>query len=185
MHDPARSDIALRWPRVFSTPRLRARLLDERDAALFAACYGDAATMRQVGPTLDTHAAGRAFAAALRQLRSDPPAALYWRLDTTTEAVGLLSLVPDPDGRRAETGVLLKSGRGEGLASEVLSVLLSHVLTGDALDVVWTRHRPGHAAAEGLMRALGFQSMADADGCCRWQMSRDRWVRLAGDTGAS
>lgn len=176
------SDTATRWPGIFATSRLQARLLDEQDAALFVACYGDVATMRQVGPTLDTRAAGRAFAAALRQLRSDPPAALYWTLGTATESVGLLSLVPDPDGRRAETGVLLKSGRGEGLAREVLSMLLCHVLTADALEAVWTRHRPGHAAAEGLMRALAFLPLEDADGWRRWQMQRDRWHGLAHDT---
>ena len=125
MRDVACSGFSRCCPRTFVTPRLQARLLDGQDAELFAACYGDAATMRHVGPTLDSAATARAFAAALRQLRSDPPAAFYWRLDTAAGAVGLLSLVPDVNRRRAETGVLLCAARGQGVAREALSMLLA------------------------------------------------------------
>lgn len=184
MRDVACSGFSRCCPRTFVTPRLQARLLDGQDAELFAACYGDAATMRHVGPTLDSAATARAFAAALRQLRSDPPAAFYWRLDTAAGAVGLLSLVPDVNRRRAETGVLLCAARGQGVAREALSMLLAHAFAGDALDAVWTRHRPGHVAAEGLMRALAFLRLDDAGGCVRWEMSRDRWCQLARDPGA-
>lgn len=175
-----RLDISAVWPDVFTTARLRATPVSEVDGALFAALYGDVETMAQVGALLDVDAAGRALSAALRQMRSDPPRARYWRLDQGPHALGLLSLVVDTARTTAETGLLLGAGaRTRGLAREALAELLPHVVCAGGLDAVWTRHRPGHAAAEGLMRSLGFSPLEGAAGWARWQMDRTRLQALA------
>ncbi|MDR6992527.1 GNAT family N-acetyltransferase [Luteimonas sp. 3794] len=175
-----RVDVSAVWPDVFSTERLCATPVSEVDGALFAALYGDAETMAHIGAPLDVDAAARGLSGALRQMRSDPPKARYWRLDEDGHAAGLLSLVVDPDRHTAETGVLLGDGaRGRGIAREALAALLPRVVCAGGLDAVWTRHRPGHAAADGLMRALGFAPLGTADGWARWQMDRRRLQALA------
>ena len=51
--DGGRVDVSEVWPGEFTTARLRATPLCEADGALFAALYGDADTMAQVGAPLD------------------------------------------------------------------------------------------------------------------------------------
>jgi len=179
--DPATAAHTLGWPDAFEIAGLRATPLTDDDADLFAALYGDPATMRHVGPALDHDAARRAFMAARRQMRGDPPAARYWRLDTATGTDGLLSLVPDAAGRIAETGLLLPPAlQGQGVATAALGHLRDAVFGAEAFDALWTRHRPGHAAAAGLMRRLGFVPKAPADGWQRWRLERGTWRALVG-----
>lgn len=178
--DGGRVDVSEVWPGALTTTRLRATPLCEADDALLAALYGDADTMAQVGAPLDLEAAGRALSAALRQMRSDPPRARYWRLDEGPHALGLLSLVADPDRRTAETGLLLCAGaRARGVAREALAALLPRVICASGLEAVWTRHRTGHAAAEGLMRSLGFAPLDAAAGWARWQIDQAGLQALA------
>lgn len=173
------------WPADFEIDGVRATLLADGDADLFFALYGDPATMRHVAPVLDPHAANRAFDAAQRQMRAAPPVARYWRLDTAPGARGLLSLVPDADGRAAETGLLLPSAaQGRGVATAALGHLCDAVLGAGALDALWTRHRVGHAAAVGLMQRLGFRSETPADGWQRWCLECLTWRALVDDRPA-
>ena len=178
--DGGRIDVSEVWPGAFTTTRLRAAPLCEADGALFAALYGDADTMAQVGAPLDREAAGRALAAALRQMRSAPPKARYWRLDEGPHALGLLSLVINAGRTTAETGLLLGAGaRTRGIAREALAALLPRVVCAGGLEAVWTRHRTGHAAAEGLMRSLGFAPLDAETGWARWRMDQTRLQALA------
>ena len=179
--DTAPGGDTLGWPGAFAVADMHARPLDDDDADLFATLYGDPATMRHVGPVLDPRAAARAFAAAQRQMRLHPPAARYWRLGTGQGAYGLLSLVPDADRRSAETGVLLPPAvQGQGVATAMLGHLRDCLFGAGALDVLWTRHRSGHAAAVGLMRRLGFVEVPPGQGWQRWQLERDTWRALVG-----
>jgi len=173
-------DTSIHWPGRFATPRVLARPLGGDDAVLFAALYVDAYTMAQIGEPLGPEAADRAFAAALRQMRRAPPSARYWRLDEGDDPLGLLSLVPDAERRTAETGLMLVgAGRARGIAREVLAALLPPVLVPGGLDALWTRHRVGHGAAEGLMRGLRFEKVG-ATGWSRWQMTATHWQMLVG-----
>jgi len=184
MLHPTVFDTSQAWPGVFATPHLQASPLADGDAALFAMLYGDPDTMHHVGPVLDREAAWRGFSAARAQMRAQPPRARYWRLDADGGAVGLLSLVVDPVPDCAETGVLLAGdGRGRGFAAEALSGLLSQVLRESGLCAVWTRHRPGHAAAVGLMRGLRFEAEGMHGPWSRWRMTRARWRALVGERG--
>ncbi len=177
--DPAPVASSRVWPGDFLAAGVRATLLGDKDADLFVALYGDPATMRHVAPVLDLQAAHRAFAAALRQMQAAPPAARYWRLETVSGADGLLSLVPDADGRTAETGLLLPpAAQAQGVATAALGHLCDAVLRADAFDALWTRHRIDHAAAVGLMRRLGFVPEVPADGWQRWRLERRTWRAL-------
>jgi RimJ/RimL family protein N-acetyltransferase len=167
------------WPADFHATDVRATMLSDGDADLFVALYADPGTMRHVAPVLDHHAATRAFAAARRQMQAAPPVARYWRLDTASGARGLLSLVPDADGRAAETGLLLPPAmQAQGVATTALGYLCDAVLRVGAFDALWTRHRVGHAAAMGLMQRLGFVPEAPADGWQRWRLDRRTWRAL-------
>ncbi|TDK32915.1 GNAT family N-acetyltransferase [Luteimonas terrae] len=176
---------AVRWPEDFEVAGIRATLLGDGDSAVFPALYGNPATMQQIGDVLDRPATMRAFAAARRQMRADPPVARYWCLDAGADVRGLLSLVPDTNGRTAETGLLLPPAlQARGVATAVLGHLRDAVLGTGALDALWTRHRAGHAAAAGLMRRLGFEAQAPADGWQRWRLHRNAWCRLVGHAAA-
>lgn len=180
----AAADVSVYWPDVFTTDRLRATLLCDDDAGLFAALYADAPTMAQVAAPLAPAATARAFSAALRQMRRLPPVARYWRLDEGGVALGLLSLVADADRRTAETGLLLGgAARARGVAREALAALLPQVLCPGGLEAVWTRHRTGHGAAAGLMRHLRFEDRTGEPGWVRWQMTAGRWQKLAAEAG--
>lgn len=176
--DTARTASPHGWPVGFEIAGVRATLLADGDADLFVALYGDSRAMRHVAPVLDHHSATRAFAAARRQMHAAPPVARYWRLDTAS-GEGLLSLVPDADGRAAETGLLLPPAmQAQGVATTALGHLRDAVLRAGAFDALWTRHRVGHAAAMGLMRRLGFMPEAPADSWQRWRLDRRTWRAL-------
>ena len=66
-----------------------------------------------------------------------------------------------------------------GDAAATLAALLPRVVCTGGLEAVWTRHRTGHAAAEGLMRSLGFAPLDAEAGWARWQMDRARLQALA------
>lgn len=177
--DTARAADPLGWPDAFAVAEVHARPLADGDADLFVTLYGDPATMRHVGPVLDPQAAARAFAAAQRQMQLHPPLARYWRIETGSGECGLLSLVPDADRRAAETGVLLPPAvQGQGIATAMLGRLRDALFGAGALDILWTRHRSGHAAAVGLMRRLGFVDAAPVQGWQRWHLERDTWRGL-------
>jgi RimJ/RimL family protein N-acetyltransferase len=183
--DTARTAPPHGWPADFHAGGVRATLLADGDADLFVALYGDPATMRQVAPALDHRAATRAFVAARRQMQAAPPAARYWRLDTASGARGLLSLVPDADGRAAETGLLLPLAmQAQGVATTALDYLCDAVLRVDAFDALWTRHRVAHAAAVGLMQRLGFVPETPVDGWQRWRLDRRTWRALVDERPA-
>jgi RimJ/RimL family protein N-acetyltransferase len=61
-----------------STARLDLRLLDERDAALYARLYTCPRVMAQIGPPLDAVAAERAFTAAVAHNRRALPGHRTW-----------------------------------------------------------------------------------------------------------
>jgi RimJ/RimL family protein N-acetyltransferase len=169
------------WPGTFEIGGVRATPLVDGDAALFATLYGDPATMDWVGRALDRPTALRAFAAARRQMRGDPPAACYWRLATPVGGDGLLSLVPDATTHAAETGVLLPpAAQARGVATAVLGHLRDAVFGAGGCTLLWTRHRVGHAAAEHLMRRLGFVADVPADGWQRWYLEARAWRAFAG-----
>ena len=147
----------------FQTPRLRLRLLQPSDGALYCALYTDPGVMAQVGPPLSAEAAKRGFAVARR--RNGDPGATERRwavlgLDSG-EAMGLLALLRDPrDPGNAELGVmLLPAAQGRGVARELNDAVVARAFApgGWGLHRVWARHAAGHGAAAGALAASGFR----------------------------
>src|SRR5690606_29182047 len=113
------------------------------------------------------------------QMQAGPVRARYWVLEVAGQPHGLMSLVVDPDGEGAETGVLLDAaGRRRGIATAALGGLMARVFGTRPRTGIWTRHRPSHQAARALMVRLGFEAEGrfDPQGLQRWRMSRARWL---------
>ena len=146
----------------FDTPRLRLRLLQPGDEALYRALYTDPAVMTHVGTPLSADAAGRAFAAACRRNEDPDGVERRWAvLDRATgAAVGLVAMLRDRlDPANAELGVmLLTAAHGRGLARELNDAVVAQALMpgGWGLDRLWARHAAGHAAAARALAASGF-----------------------------
>lgn len=147
----------------FDTPRLRLRLLEPGDEALYCALYTDPGVMRHVGPPLSAESARRGFSVARRRnWEAEGPERRWVVLDRASgEAVGLLALLRDPrDSGNAELGVmLLPPVHGRGFAREISGAVVAHAFGpgGWGLHRVWARHAPGHAAAARALQASGFQ----------------------------
>src|SRR5688500_16599960 len=142
------------------TSRLHLRPLTDADRDFYCRAYTDPAVMARVGTPLSREAARGAFGRVLRQIATKPPRSHYWMLckRDTQAVIGLMALVFDRDDRTsAEVGVLLvPDAQGQGNATEAIAVLADRIFVETKLTRLWTRHAPGHAAAVGLMRRLGF-----------------------------
>ena len=107
----------------FSTRRLRARLVDERDRALYRALYSDPGVMAHVGTTLDPDAVDALFAKVCRANAKTSAMARYWRVDAAgaDDPIGQVSMIRDADDPRcADLGVMLLphwQNRGVGLSA--------------------------------------------------------------------
>ena len=154
----------------FDTPRLRLRLLQPVDEALYCALYTDPGVMEHVGSPLSADAARRGFSDARRRNAAADGTQRRWAvLDRGSgEALGLLALLRDPlDPDDAELGVmLLPAAHGRGFAREISGAVVAHAFGpgGWGLRRLWARHAPGHAAAAGVLQASGFQPAAPRDG---------------------
>ena len=162
----------------FDTPRLRLRLLEPGDEALYCALYTDPGVMKHVGPPLSAEAARRGFSVARRRNGEADGAQRRWAVvdRASGEAVGLLALLRDPlDPGNAELGVmLLPAAHGRGLAREISGAVVAHAFRpgGWGLHRVWARHAPGHGAAAGVLQASGFQPQSPRGGQAIVALSR-------------
>lgn len=151
------------------------RPLGRGDRDLFDALYADARVMSRVGTPLPAARLAPAFEAALADSADDRGRRRLWRIEAAddAEALGLLGLARSGDGM--EVGALLHGrAQGRGHAADAIATLVVAVFAGAGVDRIWARHREGHAAAAGLMRALGFAAVPAeaAPGWCRWCLDR-------------
>lgn len=160
------------------------RALEARDEALYCALYGDADTMRHVGPVLSAEEARAAFARVMARLGARPARAAYWllpwRLGAGPDGAAAGLMAVQVQAAAGEVGVLLPPGaQGGGIASAGIAALADAVFSASPLQALWTRHARSHAAAAALMRGLGFQvAKEEVAGECRWQLTRAHWTGL-------
>lgn len=164
-----------RFPGELVGRRVVLRPLGAADRGLFDSLYGDPCVMDRVGPPLHAARLATAFEAALADSVDDRGHRRLWRIEAAhaADALGLLGLARSGDGM--EVGALLRDrAQGRGHAADAIATLVAAVFAGTGVDRIWARHRHGHAAAAGLMRALGFAaSPAEAaPGWCRWHLDR-------------
>jgi len=162
-----------------STARLDLRLLDERDAALYARLYTCPRVMAQIGPPLDAVAAERAFTAAVAHNRRALPGhrtfAVFDRADGAAVGIGALAR----SGARAEIGLMLLPDAWDGRRShEVLDALVAYgfgPMRVDGLDAV-CRLGPNVRASRRLVQPYGFtEVVAERPGTMHWRLARDAW----------
>lgn len=180
-HDPL--DGAIDWG--FETPRVRARLIDARDRALYRALYTDSRMMAHIGPVLDAAAADAVFEKACGYNRESPMRARYWRLaDRASDAaIGMQSIVRSgADPGVVELGLmLLPAWQGRRLGVEISDALLQ-ALFGDRWGVgaiaATARHAPGNARVGRLGASLHFEPEAQDDAALHeWRMTKSAWLQ--------
>lgn len=140
--------------------RLRLRLIDARDAALYRALYTSPEVMRHIAPPLGAQEADAAFERVCRHNARAEPGHRYWAIvdRSSDEGLGLAAL--HRQGARAELGVMLLPGAwSRGVSREAFSVLLPYAFAAMGLEQV-DAERPddGHALRiDRLLRPFGFE----------------------------
>ena len=171
---------AVDW--TFSTRRVRARPIDDRDRALYRALYSDAGVMAHVGTTLDPHAVDALFAKVCRANANTSATARYWRVDTADagDPVGQVSMIRDSgDPRCADLGVMLLprwQNRGVGLSA--FAGLVDALLSGRwplGIEALTARHAAANPNAGRLTGALGFVVATATDADVLWRLDRRDW----------
>lgn len=180
----------------FETSRLRARLVDDRDQALYRMLYTSADVMAHIGPPFTQADADDLHRKVCGWNSEIPMRARYWRLATrdTDETIGMQSILRvDPETRSVELGLMiLPAHQKMKYGFEVTAGILDRLFgVGWALDLdeVVARHLPQNARISKLGNSLGFDSCdlpgPSADGL---RMRREVWKSMrarVGTEGAS
>ncbi|KQY54753.1 hypothetical protein ASD14_00745 [Lysobacter sp. Root494] len=179
---------------VLETPRLRLRLMEARDEAMFCHLYTDPDVMRRILPPLSAEAAAQSFARACKHNAKEAPGHRFWaidymlddsrmlddgKLDGSAAAIGMAALLRSGDS--AELGVMLRNGWwNRGISSEAFVPLLAHGFTGMNLSLIYAQ-RPDddHALLiDRLLDRFGFVRTPDKvsdRSLCRWELPRAVW----------
>ncbi len=163
------------------TTRLRLRLLEPRDEALFCHLYTDPEVMRRILPPLSAEAAARSFERACRHNASDNPGHRFWSIDekASGDAIGMAALLRNGDS--AELGVMLRNGWwNRGISSEAFVPLIAHGFQGMGLELICAeRPDDDHALIiDRLLGRFGFvraPERATAPTQARWELPRATW----------
>lgn len=167
----------------FETPRVRARLVDARDRALYRALYADPAVMAHIGPVLDAAAADAVFGKACAYNQESPMRARYWCLmDRASDAaIGMQSILcPAAEPGVVELGLmLLPAWQGRRLGHEITDAVLEALFEarwGVRAVAVTARHAPTNARVGRLGRSLDFDADTHADATIHgWRMTKAAW----------
>jgi RimJ/RimL family protein N-acetyltransferase len=166
--------------------RLRFRLLESVDAALYYDLYTDAMTMKHVGPPLTRERAESSFQKALN-LTQQKPFQLHISVivERSGKPLGLTGLKwTNLEKRHAEGGVLLKpTAHAQRFASEATEILTAEAFKWHAIEELHAQVPIGHKPSERLVKGLGFSVSADLPAVENqpprrlWIITRDTWAR--------
>jgi RimJ/RimL family protein N-acetyltransferase len=174
-------------PRLFyaESTRLRYRLLQADDCALYCDLYASDDVMRFIGIPLPRARARRSFRKLLQSSRS---AALTHELTVVVErthgqAIGISSLrMLDPLRRLAERGIMLKTEwQGLGLGAECSRTMLNYAFLRHAVDEISVQVSPENRAVEKVIVRSGYrrrQSLENEGGrnSNTWSITRGVWA---------
>ena len=162
----------------FETARLRFRPLAEADRDLYCALYGDEDTMRHIGAALPLEQASRQFDLLLRASRrsSSTARATTWAMwvvsvQTDDSTIGIFSVrIADA---QADMGAMLhRQWRGQGMVTEAVAAMVDRLFQRERVALVTASHRHDNAAAEGVLRRMGFAPEQLEGGAMRWSVPR-------------
>lgn len=170
---------------VMHTARLRLRLLDARDAALYRALYTCPQVMHRIMPPMTVAAADAAFVRACRHNTLDAPGHRLWVLECEagSGAVGIAAL--QRSGRQAEIGAVLhREWWGRRICSEAFVSIIAHAFNAMGVDEVIARSADDAdiPMIERLLCKFDFISvpaLACDSGTRRWQLPYERWARAS------
>ena len=187
---------------VLETPRLRLRLMERRDEAMFCHLYTDPDVMRRILPPLTAEAAAQSFGRACGHNAKDTPGHRFWAIDYTLvdgklvddaashSAIGMAALLRSGDS--AELGVMLYREWWKcGISSEAFVPLIAHGFTAMGLSLICAeRPDDDHALIiDRLLGRFGFvrtPERAKDSSLCRWELPRAVWqVRQNGSASQS
>jgi RimJ/RimL family protein N-acetyltransferase len=137
--------------------RWRLRALDAGDAGLYAQLYGDARTMRYIGPPLSRRACRDSLRETLRRAQAPRGPRLLTIIDARDgAALGICAL--QPVARRCvELGIMLTAAaRGTGIAHECAGALIDAAFETLPIGAVWVQYHVANAAARRVFAGLGF-----------------------------
>ena len=171
---------------VLETSRLRLRLMEARDEAMFCHLYTDPDVVRRILPPLSAEAAAQSFERACNHNAKDTPGHRFWAIDYTVAesnapetAVGMAALLRTGDS--AELGVMLRNGWWNcGISSEAFVPLIDHGFLGMGLALVYAQ-RPDDDHARIIDKLLGKFGFVHAPDrvvdktLCRWELPRSTW----------
>jgi RimJ/RimL family protein N-acetyltransferase len=161
----------------FDSERLRMRLLEEGDEALYCALYTDPELMRHIAAPMTIEAAQRSFRTACK---AQSPHKQRWIIQVRGEAaaVGLVALFAEDDA--AEMGVmLLGEAQGLGIATEAMAAVRDRAFLHGGLQRLWIRQQTSNGAVSPMMERLGFEPLPPDPGQpleLRWAVDREQWT---------
>jgi RimJ/RimL family protein N-acetyltransferase len=152
----------------------------EADADLYCDLYGDAGTMRFVGPPLSRDRAQRRFHKVLASVGRRPiERVLLVIVDKATrQSIGIGAFQDfDTRRRRVEAGMMLRPGwRGRGFGSEALRALVDFAFATFEVDEVWIQHAADNLDARRVPVSLGLSHNRDGEsGKLTWSAQRHSW----------
>ncbi|GGA83818.1 hypothetical protein GCM10011521_22780 [Arenimonas soli] len=167
---------------LLTTRRLRLRLIEPADEALYVRLYTDPETLERIGPPQTVERARAGFLTSLARDHGRWPLWVMVRLQDEAH-IGLVGLDIDTD-RVAEIGAICPPAfQGQGYAREAAMTVVRHAFLGIGLDRVEARHVADHPLVEAVMRGMGFHPAAAGPPPHprRWTLSREQWKAQEGD----
>ena len=169
----------------FRTERIRGRLVESGDRALYHALYADPRVMADIGPTLSAEAIDALFDKVLAWNRGDPVRARYWRMSDAKDApIGLYSLVISSESRdTADLGQMqLADRQGNGFGAEISLAMLDWVMEdrwGLGLSVATMHHSPDNWRVKRLGEMVCAERLDTEDGASEaWRLDRTQWLEI-------
>ncbi|HWU78350.1 MAG TPA: GNAT family N-acetyltransferase [Rhodanobacter sp.] len=167
------------------TGRLQLRPLAKGDEALFHALYSDPETMRFIGDPWSPMKVAKRFQKLVNhqeQPKLDDRYLVIVRKNGQT-SMGICGTSHyDLAAMRLEVGImLLRRGRGLGIAREALTALLGRAFEDPLVEEVYARFTAENIAIRNLMMRVGFHpcGLAKGGGAAvtmrEWSIHRSRW----------
>lgn len=166
------------------TVRVRLRALARGDLRLFRALYCDADTMRHIGRPYSKALAAASLCATVDVAREASGPRFFVIVERRSrKSVGLCSIRPTRDAGSREIGIMLvRVGRGRGLATEALRALIDRAFRTLPITAVSVQYRNANAAMSKVCDRLEFsKSVPSRSGAkpktCVRMLRRAQWHR--------